>query len=121
MAKNDIKGAKLMENKIARFMRNTGAIRFFLPLGIILVVLGAFMVKTTPDQYAETLGRVTGVEQYREDDKDVCDIEFEYAKIAQQYNMQIEDEKKALSAQEGQFRNNLKMQRIEDFLYENNQ
>lgn len=50
-----------------------------------------------------------------------ADVEFEYAKIAQQYNMQIEDVKKALSAQEGQFRNNLKMQRIEDFLYENNQ
>lgn len=74
-----------MENKIARFMRNTGAIRFFLPLGIILVVLGAFMVKTTPDQYAETLGRVTGVEQYREDDKDVCDIEFEYAVEGKKY------------------------------------
>ena len=50
-----------------------------------------------------------------------ADVEFEYAKIAQQYNMQIEDVKKALASQEGQFRNNLEMQRIEDFLYENNQ
>lgn len=49
-----------------------------------------------------------------------ADLEFEYAKIAEQYKMKIEDVKKALSAQEGEFRNNLRMQRIEDFLFNNN-
>ncbi len=50
-----------------------------------------------------------------------AEVEFEYAKLAEQYNMKIEDVRKALSAQEGEFRNNLKMQRIEDFLLENNE
>ena len=49
-----------------------------------------------------------------------ADLEFEYAKIAEQYKMKVEDVKKALSAQEGEFRNNLRMQRIEDFLFTNN-
>ncbi len=49
-----------------------------------------------------------------------ADVEFEYAKIADQYKMKVEDVKKALAPQEGEFRNNLKMQRIEDFLFENN-
>ena len=49
-----------------------------------------------------------------------ADVEFEYAKIADQYKMSVEDVKKALAPQAGEFRNNLKMQRIEDFLFENN-
>ena len=49
-----------------------------------------------------------------------ADVEFEYAKIADQYKMSVEDVKKALAPQLAEFRNNLKMQRIEDFLFENN-
>ena len=49
-----------------------------------------------------------------------ADVEFEYAKIADQYKMSVEDVKKALAPQQAEFRNNLKMQRIEDFLFENN-
>ncbi len=49
------------------------------------------------------------------------DVEFEYSKIADQYNMKVEDVKKALAQQEAEFRHNLLMQRIEDFLFENNQ
>ena len=49
-----------------------------------------------------------------------ADVEFEYAKIADQYKMSVEDVKKALAPQFAEFRNNLKMQRIEDFLFENN-
>ncbi len=48
------------------------------------------------------------------------EVEFEYAKIADQYKMNIEDVKKALAPQVDEFKNNLKMQRVEDFLYENN-
>ena len=48
------------------------------------------------------------------------ELEFELAKMADQYNMSIDDIKKALAQQLGQFRNNMRMNRIEDFLYENN-
>lgn len=49
-----------------------------------------------------------------------ADLEFEYAKIAEQYKMKVEDVKKALAANLDEFRNNLKMQRIDDLLYNEN-
>ena len=48
------------------------------------------------------------------------EMEFELAKMADQYNMSIDEIKKALGQQLAQFRNNMRMNRIEDFLYENN-
>ena len=48
------------------------------------------------------------------------DFEFELAKMADQYNMSIDQIKQALGQQLGQFRHNLLMQKIENFLYENN-
>jgi len=48
------------------------------------------------------------------------EFEFELAKMAEQYNMTIDQIKNALGQQLGQFRNNLLMSRIEDFLYSNN-
>ena len=49
-----------------------------------------------------------------------ADVEFELAKLAEQYNMSIEEIKKALQPQFEQFKHNLKMTRIEEFLYEQN-
>ena len=48
------------------------------------------------------------------------ELEFELAKMADQYQMTIDEIKNALGKQLGQFRNNMRMNRIEDFLYENN-
>ena len=48
------------------------------------------------------------------------EFEFELAKMAEQYNMTIDQIKSALGQQLGQFRNNLLMRSIEDFLYNNN-
>ena len=48
------------------------------------------------------------------------EFEFELAKMAEQYNMTIDQIKNALGQQLGQFRNNILMSRIEDFLYNNN-
>ena len=48
------------------------------------------------------------------------EVEFELAKMADQYNMSIDQIKTALGKQLGQFRSNMRMNRIEDFLYENN-
>lgn len=50
-----------------------------------------------------------------------ADLEFEYAKMAEQYGMKLEDVKKALASQVDQFKNELLSRRIEDFLVENNQ
>ncbi len=49
-----------------------------------------------------------------------ADLEFEYAKLAEQYNMKVDDVKKALAANLGEFRQNLKMQRIDNLLYNEN-
>ena len=49
-----------------------------------------------------------------------ADVEFELAKLAEQYNMSLDDVKKALQAQFEQFKHNLRMTRIEEFLYDNN-
>ena len=51
---------------------------------------------------------------------DDAQLEFEYAKIADQYNMKIDEVKKALENNLDEFRHNLKMQRIDDLLYNEN-
>ena len=53
---------------------------------------------------------------------DVSDeeLEFEFSRLAEQYKMSIDDVKKALNAQLDQFKNNIKMTRVENFLYDNN-
>lgn len=48
------------------------------------------------------------------------DLEFEYAKLAEQYKMKVEDVKNALKAQEDEFKNNIVMSRVENFLFSNN-
>ena len=48
------------------------------------------------------------------------ELEFELAKMGEQYNMSIDEIKKALGQQIGQFRHNMLMNRIEDFLFNNN-
>ena len=40
--------------------------------------------------------------------------------MGEQYNMSVDQIKEALGKQLGQFRNNIRMSRIEDFLYNNN-
>ena len=48
------------------------------------------------------------------------EVEFELAKMADQYQMTVDQIKQALGQQLNQFRHNLIMQRIESFLFENN-
>ena len=62
----------------------------------------------------EEIGKVEGIEITD------ADIDFEYAKIADQYNMKIDDVKKALTNNLDEFRHNLKMQRIDDLLFNEN-
>lgn len=48
------------------------------------------------------------------------ELDVEIAKIADQYKMSVEDVKKALSKQLEEFRHNIKMNKVEDLLYKNN-
>ena len=48
------------------------------------------------------------------------EVEFELAKMGEQYNMSIDQIKQALGQQINSFRSNLIMSRIENFLFENN-
>lgn len=49
-----------------------------------------------------------------------ADIDFEIAKLADQYKMTAEDVKKAVGGQLDQFKNQIKMQRVENVLWNNN-
>ncbi len=49
------------------------------------------------------------------------ELEFEMAKLAEQYNMKIEDVKKALANQMGAFKNEITNRKVEDFLLANNE
>ena len=49
------------------------------------------------------------------------EFEFELAKMADQYQMSVDQIKSALGQQLGQFRHNILMDRIANYLYENNQ
>ena len=62
----------------------------------------------------EEIGKAEGIEITD------ADLEFEYAKLADQYNMKVDDVKKALANNLGEFRQNLKMQRIDDLLFNSN-
>ena len=48
------------------------------------------------------------------------EVEFELAKLADQYKMSVENVKKALENQMREFRNNIVMSRVENFLFSNN-
>ena len=48
------------------------------------------------------------------------DLEFEIAKLADQYHMTVENVRKAINANVEEFRNNIKMNRVDQFLFDNN-
>lgn len=69
------------ENKFARLMRNTGPARFFVPVGIILVVVGVILMVFSGGNFAETTGKVLSVTEIPRTDPDEAqqyDVQFEY-------------------------------------------
>lgn len=78
------------ENKFARLMRNTGPARFLIPAGIILIIFGIILLGFKTDNYVETVGKVTNVEQYLdhtgEDTRTVYDVSFDYTVDGKQYS-----------------------------------
>lgn len=81
-----------MENKFARFMRNTGPARFFVPVGMILIVFGIIMMGFKTDEYLETVGKVTSVvEEVNTDDQKEYDVSFTYTVDGKQYTGTFEN------------------------------
>lgn len=48
-------------NKLARLMRDSGPARFFVPVGIILIVFAIILLSLNTGKYVETAGKVTSV------------------------------------------------------------
>ena len=73
----------------AKFMRNSGPARVFVPIGLILIAFGAFLLLTAPKEYGETVGTVTNVETYEEyqgeDLVETTDVDFEYTVDGKSY------------------------------------
>lgn len=89
------------------------------------------IIGQTEEQYTESMKTqarkdatnyfiLDAVGQKEEISVEDADLEFEYAKMAEQYKMSIDDVKKAIAPQLDSFRNNVKMNRIEDLLYREN-
>lgn len=75
-----------MENKFARFMRNTGPARFFIPFGIILIVFGIILMGLKTDSYLETVGKVTSVtKDLNTENATVYDVNFTYTVDGKEY------------------------------------
>ncbi|MBR5380009.1 MAG: DUF3592 domain-containing protein [Clostridia bacterium] len=67
------------ENRIARIMRNTGPARFFVPLGIILIVFGIIVMGFNTDDYTLTMGTITAVtESVTQEGQKEYDVRFTY-------------------------------------------
>jgi len=108
---------KDMENR----MQQSG-LTFEQYLGFMGQTEEEFMKKVTEDSRRDIrnyfiLEEVVKLEELEVSD---ADLEFEFAKLAEQYNMKIDDVKKHLEKQVEQFRHNLKMTRIEDLLLREN-
>ena len=75
-----------VENKFARFMRNTGPARFFVPLGVILIAVGIFLLTLNTDSYLETVGKVTEVYETRnQENSKVYDVSFTFTADGKEY------------------------------------
>ena len=91
-------------------------------LGFVGQTEEEFMKKLAEDAKRDITNYFILEEVGKKEDLEVtdADLEFEYAKLADQYNMKIEDVKKHLEKQVEQFRHNLKMTRIEELLIKEN-
>ena len=74
------------ENKFSRFMRNSGPARFFIPVGLILVIFGVFMFSLHTENYDETVGKVTSVvETVNANNEKEQEVSFTYKVDGKEY------------------------------------
>lgn len=75
-----------MENKIARFMRNTGPARILVPVGLILIIFGCLLLGFKTDDYVETVGKITSVTvNVNADNEEENTVNFSYTVDGKQY------------------------------------
>ncbi|MBQ6267404.1 MAG: DUF3592 domain-containing protein [Clostridia bacterium] len=74
--------------KIAKFMRNTGPARFFIPLGVVLIIFGILSFGFNTDTYQETVGKITAVEEVpvSADEPQQFDVSFTYTADGKTYD-----------------------------------
>ncbi len=81
-----------MGNRFAKLMRNTGPARFFVPVGIILIVFGIILMLFNSNDYLETTGTVTAVaEETNTENQTVYDVGFTYRVDGKDYSGTFED------------------------------
>ena len=75
------------ENKFARFMRNTGPARFFIPVGAILIIVGIILLSFNTGSYVETTGTITAVTALPKtaDEAQAYDVEIRYTVDGKDY------------------------------------
>lgn len=74
------------ENNFARFMRNTGPARFFIPVGILMIIFGVILLGFHTENYLETVGKVTTVaEEVIENNQKEYDVSFTYQADGKSY------------------------------------
>ena len=73
--------------KIARLVKNSGPARFFVPLGIILIVFGIILLGFNTDNFAETSGKITSVTEcpFEEDEGRKYDVGVKYTAEGKEY------------------------------------
>ena len=76
-----------VENKLARFMRNTGPARFFIPVGVILIIFGVLLSGFNAGNMIGTTGTVTAVEEVTNDDNETeYDVSFTFVADGKEYS-----------------------------------
>ena len=79
-----------MENRIARFMRNSGPARVLVPIGLALLVFGIIMLGFNSENFLETTGRITSVvEGVDADNNRVYDVDIAYTVDGTEYTGQF--------------------------------
>ena len=79
-----------IENKFARLTRNTRAARFFIPVGLALIVFGVILFLFKNDDYLETTGKITAVKELpidttAEDKHQEYDVDLTYTVDGKEY------------------------------------
>ena len=76
-----------LENKFARLMRNTGPARFFIPVGVILIIFGIILLSFNTAKYVETTGKITSVEklQHEEGEAQAYEVKAKYTVNGTEY------------------------------------
>ena len=75
-----------MLEKYARWSRNLGPASFFVPVGIILIIVGVLMFAFTPDEYDQTTGTVSHIERYEDaDGTTTYDLTIDYTVNGKNY------------------------------------